>query len=80
MERKVLFAGGVAAIGIGAGCAMCFLLCGPAASRCPTATQYSPALLERAAIELEALPEDSAIETLLEDYKAARDEARRCVE
>jgi hypothetical protein len=45
---------------------------------CPEVRLYSQDFLERAADELETLPENSASARLVGDYKTARDEMRKC--
>ena len=45
---------------------------------CPPVIEYDQAVLERAADELNLLPEGSAIEQMLRDYAVMRDQARAC--
>jgi hypothetical protein len=45
---------------------------------CPPVVEYDRAFLARAADELEALPEGSAIEQMLSDYAVMREQARAC--
>ena len=50
----------------------------PPAAACPTVVGYDAELQERAAAEVEALPEGSAVAELLSDYAVMRDQARAC--
>jgi hypothetical protein len=50
----------------------------PAAAACPPVVGYGAELQERAAAEVEALAEDSAVGELLSDYAVMRDQARAC--
>ena len=43
---------------------------------CPPVVEYSDGLQERAAAELDLLPEDSVIAAMLGDYAVMRDQAR----
>lgn len=43
---------------------------------CPVLKKYPQELLNRAAVELNALPRDSAILALVKDYKGLRDACR----
>lgn len=53
--------------------------CAPAiSSSCPPLVEYDHATRDRAADELELLPEGSAIERLLDDYAVLRDQVRAC--
>lgn len=45
---------------------------------CPPVKPYDSVFLERAADELDLLPEGSAIEEMLKDYSVMRDQARAC--
>jgi len=47
---------------------------------CPRLVEYAPELLNRAADEVAALPENSAVVVLLKDYGSARKQARACRE
>ena len=47
-------------------------------SACPPLVQYDQDDLDRAADELEFLPENSMIETLLSDYSVLRAQVRAC--
>lgn len=46
---------------------------------CPPVVEYDQELRERAAGELELLPENSAIEVILGDYNVIRTQANMCV-
>jgi hypothetical protein len=50
----------------------------PGAGVCPPVAEYGADLQARAAMEVEALPEDSALPALLSDYAVMRDQARAC--
>ena len=50
----------------------------PAATVCPPVVEYSREFQARAADELEALPEGSAIARMLSDYAVMREQARAC--
>ena len=58
--------------------------CGTAGSEpapmpeCPPVVEYGTELQVQAAAELEALPQKSALETLLADYAVLREQARAC--
>jgi hypothetical protein len=53
--------------------------CAPApASSCPPLIQYSPAIQRQAAQDLRALPEKSALATIIVDAKRTRDAIRAC--
>lgn len=64
------------ALGIGllAGCATAPL----PAPACPSLVTYSPAFQSKAADELETLPADAALGTIVADYKRLRDQVRAC--
>ena len=49
------------------------------AGRCPSLVDYSLEFQERAADEVEAMPEDSAIVAMLIDYTLMRDQTRACI-
>ena len=49
-----------------------------AAAVCPPVVGYGAELQARAAAEVEALPEGSAVAALLSDYAVMRDQARVC--
>ena len=49
-------------------------------SVCPRVSEYSDAFLDRAADELDALPEGSAIAQMVEDYGRERAMLRACRE
>jgi uncharacterized protein YceK len=57
---------------------VCLSGCATVSSRCPVPTPISPATQARAAIELEALPGDSAIVEVLEAAALDRDKIRFC--
>jgi hypothetical protein len=50
----------------------------PSIAVCPPAVSYGAAVQAKAAEEVEALPEDSAVAGLLSDYAVMRDQARAC--
>ena len=50
----------------------------PAVAVCPPVVDYRAKLQVQAAFELQAMPEGSAVETLLSDYAVMRDQARAC--
>jgi hypothetical protein len=50
----------------------------PASVACPPVIGYGAELQARAAAEMQALSEGSAIETLLSDYAVMRDQSRAC--
>ena len=50
----------------------------PAAAVCPPVVEYDTAFLARAAEEVEALPEGSAVVQMLSDYAVMREQARAC--
>lgn len=50
------------------------------ASVCPRPITYDDAFLDRAADELDALPEGSAIAQMIEDYGVERERLRACRE
>lgn len=50
----------------------------PSAAACPPVVGYDAELQERAAAEVETLPEGSAVAGLLSDYAVMRDQARAC--
>ncbi len=45
---------------------------------CPPVVEYSREFLARAAVELDSLSAESAIEQMLADYQVMRDQARVC--
>jgi len=45
---------------------------------CPRLIEYSPELLAKAADEVDALPQNSALVVLLNDYGGQRNRARAC--
>lgn len=45
---------------------------------CPPVVAYPAAVQERAAAEIEALPQDSAVATMMVDYHVLRQQARAC--
>lgn len=47
-------------------------------SVCPPVIPYTDEFQERAADELEALPDDSAVGVMVEDYLVTRDMLRAC--
>ncbi|MGM0583793.1 MAG: hypothetical protein ACQEUZ_04000, partial [Pseudomonadota bacterium] len=52
----------------------------PAVAVCPPVVEYDPAFLARAAEEVEALPEGSAIAQMLGDYAVMREQGKRPTE
>jgi hypothetical protein len=46
---------------------------------CPPVVDYGPELQEKAAVELENLPEGSAMVGLLSDYGVMREPSRACI-
>ncbi len=52
--------------------------CARTISSCPPIVEYDQATRDRAADELQLLPEDSAIERLLDDYAVLRAQVRAC--
>lgn len=52
----------------------------PGSSVCPPVVAYDQALRERAAAELEALPEDAVLVGMMADYAVMRAQARACIE
>ena len=50
----------------------------PSAAACPPVVGYDAELQERAAAEVEILPEGSEVAELLSDYAVMRDQARAC--
>ncbi len=50
-----------------------------AGGACPTLAHYPAEFRERAAAEIEQLPEDSAIVGMLSDYAAMREQTRACM-
>jgi len=51
----------------------------PRASVCPPVVQYNRETQERAALEVEGLPEGAAITGMLSDYAVLRDQVRACM-
>lgn len=45
---------------------------------CPPVVAYGQAVQERAAAEIEALPQNSAVATMMADYHVLRQQARAC--
>jgi hypothetical protein len=74
--RRRLVALAIAAISL-AGCAMAGSDRLPAAA-CPPVVGYGAEMQERAAAEVEAMAEGSAVAELLSDYAVMRDQARAC--
>ena len=50
----------------------------PGSAVCPPVVEYPAAMQERAAAEVEALPQDSAVATMMADYHVLRQQARVC--
>ena len=50
----------------------------PGGSVCPPVVAYDQAVRERAAAEIEALPQDSAVAAMMADYHVLRQQARAC--
>ena len=50
----------------------------PGGAVCPPVVGYDQAVRERAAVELEALPEDAALVGMMADYAVMRAQARAC--
>jgi hypothetical protein len=50
-----------------------------AVAACPPVVAYGAELQEKTAVELENLPEGSALVGLLSDYSVMRDQARACI-
>ncbi len=46
---------------------------------CPPVVEYDPGVQERAAKEVQALPEGSVLNEMLSDYAVMREQARGCV-
>jgi hypothetical protein len=46
---------------------------------CPPVVDYGTELQDKAAVELENLPEGSAVVGLLSDYSVMREQARACI-
>ncbi|MDO5606103.1 MAG: hypothetical protein Q4G25_13175 [Paracoccus sp. (in: a-proteobacteria)] len=47
---------------------------------CPPVVAYDQVVRDRAAVELEALPEDAALVRMMVDYAVMRAQARACAE
>ena len=47
---------------------------------CPPVVEYSRATLDRAAIEIDTLPENGVLTVMLSDYAVVREQARYCSE
>ena len=47
---------------------------------CPPVVEYSRATLDRAAIEVDTLPENAVLTVMLSDYAVIREQARYCSE
>jgi len=66
----------------GAGAALALALmaggCGSSASRCPKPIVYDEATLKKIEKAREALPRDSVLLQVLEDYENERDDLRFC--
>lgn len=61
--------------------ASCLLLAGcnhPVVTGCPPVAEYPKAFQNRAADDLAALPADSPLRRMMDDYKRMRDQARAC--
>jgi hypothetical protein len=59
--------------------AMALFACGCASkSKCPTPVHYDDATLKKIEKAREALPKDSILHQLLEDYENERDDLRFC--
>ena len=67
---------------VGAGVALALGLvaggCGGTASRCPKPIAYDEATLKKIETAREALPRDSILLQILEDYENERDDLRFC--
>ena len=67
---------------VGAGMALVVALavvgCGSSASRCPKPVVYDDATLKKIEKAREALPKDSILLQVLEDYENERDDLRFC--
>ncbi|WP_322626740.1 hypothetical protein [Paracoccus beibuensis] len=50
----------------------------PGGAVCPPVVAYEKAVRDRAAVELEALPEDAALVGMMADYAVMRAQARVC--
>lgn len=50
----------------------------PAVALCPPVTPYDAAFLARAADEVDALPDGSALAAMIADYGVMREQARAC--
>ncbi len=50
----------------------------PSGTACPPVVEYPAAVQQRAAAEVEALPQDSAVATMMADYHVLRQQARVC--
>ncbi len=50
----------------------------PGGATCPPVVAYDQAMRDRAAVELEALPEDAALAGMMADYAVMRTQARAC--
>lgn len=50
----------------------------PGSAVCPPVVAYDQALRDKAAAELEALPEDAALVGMMADYAVVRTQARAC--
>lgn len=51
----------------------------PSVTVCPPVVEYDQGFLERAAEELDVLPQGSAIEHMLADYAVVRSQIRLCL-
>lgn len=50
----------------------------PSSAVCPPVVNYDQAKRDRAAVELETLPEDAALVEMMADYAVIRAQARTC--
>lgn len=51
----------------------------PGGAVCPPVVAYDQAVRDRAAVELEALPDDAALVGMMADYTFMRAQARACI-
>jgi len=51
----------------------------PVVGVCPPVVEYNRETQDRAALEVEGLPESAAITGMLSDYSVIRDQAHRCL-
>ena len=52
----------------------------PGGAVCPPVVAYDQAVQDRAAVELETLPEDAALAGMMADYAVMRAQARVCAD